>query len=214
MAHSIQMTQVGPLNKSRKSALGQNIRFAQDRRFTGGRLHTLPLQGVFPTLITLFLITLPIRQSMQPDLRIRPAVETDIPAIHALMFELAVYENSPESVETTPEEYAEDFRKGRFESMVAEMDGKVVGMMLYFMAYSSWRGKMLYLDDFVVNAEYRRFGIGQMLFDAFLEEGKKRGCRLVKWQVLDWNEPALRFYYKNDAIIEKDWWNAKIFLRG
>ena len=49
-----------------------------------------------------------------------------------------------------------------------------------------------------------------MLFDAVLEEGRRRGCRLVKWQVLDWNTPALDFYRKNKAVIETDWWNGKI----
>ncbi len=150
---------------------------------------------------------------MQKPILIRPATESDMPAIHALVYELAVYEKAPEAVTTTPEEYLEDFRNGRFESLVAEMDGKVAGMVLFYAAYSTWKGKMLYLDDFVVWESYRRYGVGQLLYDAFLEEGRKRGCRLVKWQVLDWNTPALRFYEKNDAIVEKDWWNCKVFLR-
>ena len=150
---------------------------------------------------------------MQKPILIRPATESDMPAIHALVYELAVYEKAPEAVTTTPEEYLEDFRNGRFESLVAEMDGKVAGMVLFYAAYSTWKGKMLYLDDFVVWESYRRYGVGQLLYDAFLEEGRKRGCRLVKWQVLDWNTPAFRFYEKNDAIVEKDWWNCKVFLR-
>lgn len=150
---------------------------------------------------------------MTKNVLIRPATEADIPAIHALMYELAVYEKSPESVEASLEEYLEDFRQGTFESHVAEVDGQVVGMTLFFMAYSSWRGKMLYLDDFVVTEAYRRYGVGQLLFDDFLAEGRRRGCRLVKWQVLDWNEPAIRFYQKNKAIFETDWWNVKMFLK-
>jgi len=149
---------------------------------------------------------------MTNHVKIRPATEADIPSIHALVYELAVYEKEPEAVFTTPEEYLEDFRNGLFESHVAEMDGKVVGMTLFFMMYSSWKGKMLYLDDFVVNEQYRRFGVGQKLYDDFIEEGRRRGCRLVKWQVLDWNEPAIKFYEKNKAIIEKGWWNVKKFL--
>lgn len=144
------------------------------------------------------------------NITIRTATEADLPAIHALVYELAVYEKEPEAVETTPAEYLADFRNGLFEAFVAEVDKEVVGMTLFYMAYSTWRGKMLYLDDFVVREAYRRYGIGQLLFDAFVEEGRKRSCRLVKWQVLDWNEPALRFYQKNDAIIETNWWNGKI----
>jgi GNAT superfamily N-acetyltransferase len=145
---------------------------------------------------------------------VRPATAADIPAMHALMYELAVYENEPEAVETTVAEYLTDFTNGLFEGHVALMDGQVVGMTLFFMAYSSWRGKMLYLDDFVVTETHRRHGVGQHLFDAFVAEGERRGCRLVKWQVLDWNEPAIKFYEKNAAEIEKGWWNVKKFLPG
>jgi GNAT superfamily N-acetyltransferase len=143
---------------------------------------------------------------------IRFATEADMPFIHALVYELAVYEKEPEAVFTNPEEYLADFKAGRFECMVAEVEGKIVGMTLFYEAYSSWKGRMLYLDDFVVNDAYRSMGIGQQLFDAFVEEGRNRNCRLVKWQVLDWNEPAIRFYEKNKAIIERNWWNVKMFL--
>lgn len=146
------------------------------------------------------------------QITIRDTTLADIASVHALMYELAVYENAPESVEATVAEYEADFQNGLFQSKVAVADGKIVGMILYFMTYSSWRGKMLYLDDFVVTEAYRRYGIGQILFDAFLDEGRKAGCRLVKWQVLDWNQPALNFYERNQAIIEKDWWNGKLFL--
>jgi GNAT superfamily N-acetyltransferase len=143
---------------------------------------------------------------------VRPATSLDMPAVHALMYELAVYENAPEAVKASVEEYVRDFENGAFRCKVAEMDGKVVGMILYFMMYSSWKGRMLYLDDFMVTEAYRKHGVGQMLFDAFLEEARQEGVRLVKWQVLDWNTPALRFYEKNRAIIEKDWWNGKIIF--
>ena len=149
---------------------------------------------------------------MLSKITIRPATEADLPAIHALVYELAVYENAPKALLATLEEYRADFRAGIFESHVAEINGQVIGMTLFFMMYSSWKGKMLYLDDFVVTETHRRSGAGQLLFDAFQEEGRRRGCRIVKWQVLDWNEPALRFYAKNEAIIEKDWWNGKKFL--
>ena len=146
------------------------------------------------------------------QITIRPATVADMAAVHSLMYELAVYENAPEAVATTVHVYEQDFEAGLFQSHVAEADGKVVGMILYYMTYSSWKGRMFYLDDFVVTEAYRRYGVGQMLFDTFMAEAHKAKCSLVKWQVLDWNEPALRFYEKNDAIIEKEWWNGKIFL--
>jgi GNAT superfamily N-acetyltransferase len=63
----------------------------------------------------------------------------------------------------------------------------------------------------VVTEAYRRRGIGQLLLEAFLAEARRRGCRLAKWQVLDWNQLAVDFYKKNQAVIETDWWNVKIF---
>ena len=156
---------------------------------------------------------------MKNNIIIRLAKEADMPAIHALVHELAVYERAPEAHTATVEDYLRDFKAGIFESHVAvNMDkslgkqGEVVGMIFYYMAYSTWKGRMLYLEDFVVTESYRQYGVGQMLFETFLEIARQKECRLVKWQVLDWNEPAIKFYRKNEAIIENDWYNGKIFL--
>ena len=144
---------------------------------------------------------------------IRRATFSDLPGIHNLVRELAIYEKGEHEFIATLEEYQQDFKAGWFEALVAEMDSKVVGMALFYDTYSTWKGRMLYLEDFVVEQAYRRYGIGQALFDAVLEVAHKKGCKLVKWQVLDWNEPALRFYEKNKAIIEKEWWNGKIIFQ-
>ncbi len=150
--------------------------------------------------------------SKKMDIRVRKARRSDLPAIHELVRELAIYERAEAEFIATIEEYEEDFARRIFEAHVAETGGAVVGMALYYMAYSTWKGKMLFLEDFVVREAYRRDGIGQLLFEAFLEEARRQGCRLVKWQVLDWNEPAIRFYEKNGACIERDWWNGKLFF--
>ena len=156
---------------------------------------------------------------MKNNIVIRMATEADIPAIHALVHELAVYERAPEAHTATIEDYLRDFKAGIFECHVAvstdaslEKQGEIVGMIFYYMAYSTWKGRMLYLEDFVVTENYRQYGVGQMLFETFLEIARQKECRLVKWQVLDWNEPAIKFYRKNEAIIENDWYNGKIFL--
>ena len=134
--------------------------------------------------------------------------------IHALVVELARYEKAEDQVTTTVADYEKNFLSNVFDVIVAEDEsGNILGISLYYMCWSTWRGRMLYLDDFVVKEEYRKEGIGQLLFDALLAEGRRLGCSLVKWQVLDWNEPALKFYKKNEAIIEKEWWNGKIFLK-
>ncbi|NUQ25423.1 MAG: GNAT family N-acetyltransferase [Saprospiraceae bacterium] len=143
---------------------------------------------------------------------IRQANRADLKAIHGLVRELAIYERAEDAFVATLDTYERDFDEGVFEALVADHNGDIAGMMLYYMAYSTWKGKMLFLEDFVVKEAYRRHHIGQHLFDALLETAREKGCALVKWQVLDWNEPALRFYEKNRAIIEKEWWNGKFFL--
>lgn len=147
-----------------------------------------------------------------PTIHIRLAQKKDLGAIHHLVRELAIYEKAPEEFIATMAEYEQDFDDAVFEALVADVDGKVVGMMLYYLTFSTWKGKMLYLEDFVVLEAYRRYGIGQRLFDKLQLVARQKGCKLIKWQVLDWNEPAIRFYEKNNATIEKEWWNGKLFL--
>ena len=143
---------------------------------------------------------------------IRLATEKDLPAIHALVRELAIYEKAEEEFTASLEDYRRDFRAGIFEALIAEVEGEVVGMALYYMTYSTWKGRMLYLEDFVVKEQMRAQGIGRELFGAFLAKAKEKDCRLVKWQVLDWNEPAIRFYKKFQTTFENNWLNGKIFL--
>ena len=144
---------------------------------------------------------------------LRPATVEDMAGVHALVRELAVFEKAPEQHTATVEDYIRDFFNGIFGCTVAvDEQGKIIGKILYYTAYSTWRGKMLYLEDFIVTEAYRKYGVGQLLFDEFLRFGRDQGARLVKWQVLDWNEPAIRFYQKNKAIIETEWHNGKIFL--
>lgn len=148
------------------------------------------------------------------EIHVRKATASDLPSIHELVRELAIYEKAEQEFVATLDDYQRDFSNGVYDALVAEVDGQVAGMALFYITYSTWKGRMLYLEDFVVKQAMRRKGIGQLLFDAFLEEARQLGCRLVKWQVLDWNEPALAFYRKNSSIIEKEWWNGKIFLNG
>lgn len=132
--------------------------------------------------------------------------------MHRLVGELAIYEKAEREFTASLQDYYRDFEKGVFHILVAEESEQVIGMALYYLAYSTWKGKMLYLEDFVVQEAQRRRGVGQMLFDALAEEAKQMGCRLLKWQVLDWNSPAIAFYEKQSATIEQGWWNGKIFL--
>lgn len=143
---------------------------------------------------------------------IRKATLQDLPFIHELVRELAIYEKAEQEFIATLEDYDRDMKAGIFKAIVAEKDDGILGMVLYYMAYSTWKGRMMYLEDFIVKEGYRKHGLGQLLFNAFVEESKQQGCRLAKWQVLDWNTPAIKFYKKNNAIIEKEWWNGKLFF--
>ena len=147
------------------------------------------------------------------NITVRYATEADLAAILNLIIDLAIFENAKDEVIVTLEELTKDFREGTFQAQVAvEEQGQVVGMTLYYLTYSTWKGKMMYLEDFVVKPAFRRRGIGQLLFDAIIAEAKKQNCKMMKWQVLDWNESAINFYKKYKATLEDEWLNAKLFF--
>lgn len=146
------------------------------------------------------------------EINIRKAKYKDLSAILELVKELAVYEKAGDQVTASLQDYENAFKEQIFESQVAEVNGRVVGMILYYMSYSTWKGKMLFLEDFVVTETYRNKGIGQLLFEAFLADAHAKKVVMVKWQVLDWNQPAIAFYEKNKAVFDKGWWNVKMFF--
>jgi GNAT superfamily N-acetyltransferase len=147
------------------------------------------------------------------SINIRKAEPADMAAIHGLVKELAEYEKGLHNVTTTPQSYVTDFRENVFDAFVAEKEGEIVGMALYFMAFSTWRGRMLYLEDFIVKEPERGSGIGALLFEAFITEAKRQQVALVKWQVLRWNEPALNFYRKYDFVLDDEWVDGKIYFQ-
>ncbi len=142
----------------------------------------------------------------------RKAVIEDIPAIHNLVKVLASFEKEGDAVKVDADYYAKCFSEGNFQALVAEDQGRVVGMALFYMTFSTWKGKMMYLEDFVVLPEFRNQGLGKELWDKWIEESKLQGAKMVKWQVLDWNTDATRFYKRQGATIEKQWWNGKIIF--
>ena len=143
---------------------------------------------------------------------IRKATKQDIAAIYNMVYELAVFEKEPEALKIAIKDYEEAFSEKLFDSIVAELDGKIIGIAVFYMTFSTWRGKCLYLEDFYVKPEFRKLGVGQKLFDAYITEAKSKGAKQAKWQVLDWNEVGLNFYSRNNAEIEKNWWNGKLYF--
>jgi len=145
---------------------------------------------------------------------IRKATKADATAAHQLIVELAIFEKAPNAVTNTIEQFTKDgFGENPiYNLIVAETNNKqIVGMALYFYAYSTWKGKMLYLDDLIVTQSWRNKGIGKKLIDELFVIAKENNANIVKWEVLDWNTPAIEFYKKLGAKIDKEWWACKFY---
>ena len=120
------------------------------------------------------------------------------------MKELAVFQNSLEKVTNTADQMLEE--KNLFQCFVAENEQKeIVGIASYFFAYYTWVGKSLYLDDLYVKESCRGQKIGSELLKRIFEIAKIENCKRVRWQVSDWNKPALEFYKKCGAEIEEEY---------
>jgi GNAT superfamily N-acetyltransferase len=143
---------------------------------------------------------------------VRAAKKTDVPAIYDLVKQLAEFEKSPGAVINTVDAMIKDgFGKDKiFYSFVAETDNKIIGMAVFYFAYSTWKGKHVYLDDLIVNEKYRRSGAGKILFDAVYQFAKEHNASQLRWHVLDWNEPAINFYKKYPVTFDPTWITCKI----
>ena len=150
---------------------------------------------------------------MATSVTIRRGVEADLPQVLALIQELAEYERAPKEVTNTLAAMQRDGfgPEPIFKFFVAESaDSQVVGIALYYTAYSTWKGRMLFLEDLVVTEATRGTGLGRLLFETVVAEARATGAQRMKWQVLDWNEPAIGFYQKLGAHIEPGWYNGNL----
>ncbi len=146
------------------------------------------------------------------DIIIRRAQKTDCVRLLELIQELAVYEKAPEEVTVTLAHFEESGfgQNPVWWCFVAEVNGVVVGMALYYIRYSTWKGQRMYLEDILVTEEMRGKKIGSMLFDQLIQEAKEKKLKGMNWQVLDWNEPAINFYKKYNASFDPEWVNCSI----
>jgi len=146
-------------------------------------------------------------------MQIREAKPGDETEIFNLIYALAVYEKAPEQVTNTPQQLAIDLFEDKIcSALVAEENKQIVGFSLYYISYSTWKGKCLYLEDFFVIPEKRKLGIGEELFKKTVEIAKEIGVKRMDWQVLEWNTPALNFYRKHEAILDPEWINGRLFF--
>lgn len=143
---------------------------------------------------------------------VRKGTKNDVKAVHALIVELAIYERAEQEVSNTVDQLLRDgFGEDPvYELLVAETEGKVVGMALWYTKYSTWKGKCGYLEDLVVQADVRGRGIGKALFLEVAKACAHRGYGRMEWQVLDWNEPAIGFYRSLGAGLDPEWLNGKL----
>ena len=146
------------------------------------------------------------------DIIIRPAKKEDCQRMMDLIHELAVYEKAPEQVVVPFDHFVESgFGPNPvWWALVAEVNSVVVGMALYYVRYSTWKGQRMYLEDILVTEDMRGQKIGSLLFDALIQEAKEKGFNGMNWQVLDWNEPAINFYKKYNANFDPEWVNCSI----
>jgi GNAT superfamily N-acetyltransferase len=150
-------------------------------------------------------------------IEIRKAVQDDCPRMMELIKELAVFEKAPDAVTVSLEHFikAGFGEKPVWQALVAVNDtGKIIGISLWYMRYSTWKGLRLYLEDLIVTEEFRGKGIGKKLFEETIGEARKLNVTGMMWQVLDWNEPAIEFYKKYGAEMDGEWLNCSLTLKA
>lgn len=143
---------------------------------------------------------------------IRKGEKEDLSTILDLIKELAAYEKALDQVENTVARMeADGFGDNPiYGFLVAKENETIIGVSVYYYRYSTWKGKRLYLEDLVVTEAKRGVGAGKLLFDATLDIARETNCSGMMWQVLDWNEPAIKFYKKYNTRFEDDWINCNI----
>lgn len=142
------------------------------------------------------------------SITIRSATPGDVPLILRFVRELAEYEREPNVVIAT-EALIHDalFTEGHVAyALIATLDGTPAGFALYFFNFSTWLGRPgLYLEDLYVTPAARRAGVGRTLLAHLAQIALEKNCGRVEWAVLNWNEPAIRFYQSIGAKPQNEW---------
>ena len=145
--------------------------------------------------------------------RIRDAEASDVPVILRLIRGLAEYERAPDAVTATEADLLRDGFGERplFHVVLAEWDGAAAGFAFFFFNYSTWEGRpALYLEDLFVEPAFRGWGIGKALLVHLARIAVEKGCGRYQWQVLDWNEPSIRFYEAMGGQVLREWLTVRV----
>tara|TARA_B110000003_G_scaffold61775_1_gene62135 strand:- start:495 stop:989 length:495 start_codon:yes stop_codon:yes gene_type:complete len=139
---------------------------------------------------------------------IREAQKKDMNSVHKLIVELAIYEKEPDAVEIDVKELTNmgfSSSPPLFKCLIAEVNNTIVGAAIIYNRFSTWKGKTLHLEDLIITERMRNNGIGSKLFDEVIRYGKKIGAQRISWNVIDWNQSAIKFYESKGAEIVKGW---------
>ena len=145
---------------------------------------------------------------------IRAATAADAALILSFIRELAEYEKLLDRVSATEENLRQTLfgSKPCAEVLIAEVDGKAEGFALYFQNYSTFLATPgIYLEDLYVRESARGLGIGLKLIASVAQRAVELGCGRFEWAVLDWNEPALKFYRALGAVAQDDWTVQRLY---
>jgi GNAT superfamily N-acetyltransferase len=140
--------------------------------------------------------------------KIRPAQLSDVPVILELIRDLATYERAPDEVVATEEQLIDVlFGERRVAEVLLAFERELpVGFAVYFYNFSTWLGRPgLYLEDLFIKPEKRGKGYGRALLVELAKIARDRGCGRMEWAVLDWNEPAIKFYRALGAQPMHEW---------
>lgn len=140
--------------------------------------------------------------------KIRPATPDDVPLLLTMIRELAVYEKLDVCVVATVESLRASLFEGRrvAEAMLGDYEGRPAAFMLFFHNFSTFLGQPgIYLEDLYVRPEYRGKGLGRKMLQHLANVAVERNCGRIEWAVLDWNEPAIKFYESLGATPMDDW---------
>ena len=141
-------------------------------------------------------------------LEIRKTTGKDAPLIVAMIRELAEFEHELEHVDITAADVLRDGfgTNPRFHTLLAEWDGQPAAYALYFFTYSTWAGRAsLYVEDLFVRVRFRGKGVGKALLQRMAAVASEQNCQGMRWEVLNWNTPAIEFYRSLGAEIKSDW---------
>ena len=138
---------------------------------------------------------------------IRLAQKNDMRSVHDLIVELAEFEREPQAVVITIADLERDGFSDhpKFKVFVAEEDGLIIGMALFYERFSTWKGKVIHLEDLIVTESKRKLGVGKALYIKLMEFAYENNYKRVAWEVLDWNQNAIYFYESTGAQLLKEW---------